>query len=112
MENCIFCKIIAGEIPSEKLYEDAEMLAFRDISPAAPVHVLFIPKRHFANLGEAKLQDQALLGRMMLALAEEAENLGIKDGYRIVSNCGESAGQTVEHFHLHLIGGRDMGALG
>ncbi|MCL2121659.1 MAG: histidine triad nucleotide-binding protein [Clostridiales bacterium] len=111
MEDCIFCQIIAGEIPSDIVYEDEEILAFRDIHPAAPVHVLFIPKKHFANLGEAAPEDQALLGRMLLVIGQEAVKLGLTEGYRIVSNFGVSAGQTVGHFHLHLLGGRYMGAL-
>jgi histidine triad (HIT) family protein len=108
MTDCLFCKIAAGEIPSTKVYEDDEILGFRDISPVAPVHVLFIPKKHFANLGEAAPEDQALLGKMLLVIGREAPKLGLADGYRVVSNCGEPAGQTVGHFHLHLIGGRDM----
>ena len=108
MTDCIFCKIIAGEIPGDKVYEDEEVLGFRDINPAAPVHVLFIPKKHFANLGEASAEDQALLGKMLLLIGQQASKLGLADGYRIVSNCGEGAGQSVEHFHLHLLGGRDM----
>jgi len=111
MADCIFCKIIAGEIPSTKVYEDEEILAFRDINPGAPIHVLFIPKKHFAGLGEALPEDQALLGRMLLVIGEEAPKLGLGEGYRIVSNFGESAGQTVQHFHLHLLGGKNMGAL-
>ena len=111
MTDCIFCKIVSGEIPSTKVYEDEEVVGFRDINPAAPVHVLFIPKKHFANLGEATPEDQALLGRMLLLVGREAPKLGLAEGYRIVSNCGESAGQTVDHFHLHLLGGRYMGAL-
>ena len=108
MADCLFCKIVAGEIPSDKVYEDDEILGFRDISPAAPVHVLYIPKKHFANLGEADAGDQALLGKMLLLIGKQAEKFGLTDGYRVVSNCGEHAGQTVEHFHLHLIGGKDM----
>ena len=108
MTDCIFCKIIAGEIPGDVVYEDEEIFAFRDINPAAPVHVLFIPKKHFANLGEATGEDRALLGNMLLVAAREAVGLGLTEGYRLVSNCGESAGQSVEHFHLHLLGGRDM----
>ena len=111
MSDCIFCKIVAGEIPSTKVYEDEEILAFLDIAPAAPVHVLFIPKKHFANLSEAGAEDAALLGKMLLRVAEEAAKLGLSEGYRIVSNCGESAGQTVGHFHLHLLGGTSMSTL-
>jgi histidine triad (HIT) family protein len=108
VENCLFCKIVAGEIPSTKVYEDDEVLAFRDINPVAPVHVLFIPKKHFANLGEACEEDQAVLGKMLLSIGKEAPKLGLVDGYRVVSNCGESAGQTIEHFHIHVLGGRNM----
>ena len=112
MTDCVFCKIIAGEIPCDKVYEDEEILAFRDINPAAPVHILFIPKKHFSHLGEASAEDQALLGRMLLVIGREAPKLGLPDSYRIVSNFGEAAGQTVKHFHLHLLGGRYMQALG
>ena len=108
MTDCIFCKIVAGEIPSDKVYEDEEILAFRDISPAAPVHILFIPKKHFANLSEAADEDQALLGRMMRIIGKQAAGLGLPESYRLVSNRGEAAGQSVDHFHLHLLGGRDM----
>ncbi len=108
MTDCIFCRIIAGEIPSAKVYEDEEILGFRDINPAAPVHVLFIPKKHFANLGEAAPADQALLGRMLQVIGREAPKLGLSEGYRVVSNCGEPAGQTVNHFHLHVLGGREL----
>ena len=108
MADCIFCKIITGEIPGDKVYEDEEILGFRDINPAAPVHVLFVPKKHFANLSEASCDDQALLGKMLLIAGKEAEKLGLAEGYRLVSNCGESAGQSVGHFHIHLLGGRDM----
>ena len=111
MTECIFCKIVSGEIPSTKVYEDEEILAFKDIAPAAPIHVLWIPKKHFANLGEASTQEQALLGKMLWLIGQEAPSLGLTDGYRIVSNCGEAAGQTVEHFHLHVLGGLAMGAL-
>ncbi|MCL1805267.1 MAG: histidine triad nucleotide-binding protein [Clostridiales bacterium] len=108
MTDCIFCKIAAGELPSTKVYEDDEILGFRDLYPVAPVHVLFIPKKHFANLGEATAGNQALLGKMLLVIGREAAGLGLTEGYRIVSNCGESAGQSVGHFHLHVMGGVDM----
>ena len=108
MENCLFCKIAGGEIPAEIVYEDEEILGFRDINPVAPVHVLYIPKKHFANLGEAAPEDQELLGKMLLAIGKEAAGLGLPEGYRVVSNCGESAGQSVNHFHIHLLGGRDL----
>jgi len=111
MSDCVFCKIIAGEIPSAKVYEDDEILGFRDIAPAAPVHVLFIPKKHFADLSQASEDDQALLGRMLLVMDREAKKLGLADGYRIINNRGASAGQTVGHFHLHLLGGKQMSSL-
>ncbi|MDR1193011.1 MAG: histidine triad nucleotide-binding protein [Peptococcaceae bacterium] len=108
MSDCIFCQIIAGQIPSVKVYEDERILAFRDVNPAAPVHVLFIPKRHFANLGEMTPADQELLGHLLNVIGREAPGLGLADGYRVVSNCGEPAGQTVGHMHFHVLGGRDL----
>ena len=111
MTDCLFCKIVAGEIFSSKVYEDDEILGFKDIKPAAPVHVLFIPKKHFADLSEASPEDQDLLGKMLLVISREAVNLGLTDGYRIVNNCGERAGQTISHFHLHLLGGKQMSLL-
>ena len=111
MADCIFCKIIAGEIPSTKVYEDETILAFQDIAPAAPTHVLFVPKKHFANLGEAEAEDAALLGRMLLLLGQEAQKLGVGDGYRVVINNGASVGQSVEHLHMHLLGGKTMDSL-
>ena len=112
MTDCTFCKIIAGEIPCTKVYEDDEILAFQDIHPVAPVHVLFVPKKHFADLSEAGPEDQALLGKMLLTIAQEAPKLGLSEGYRIVSNYGGSAGQTIEHFHIHLLGGKYMSTMG
>jgi len=111
MTDCIFCKIIDGSIPSTKVYEDEDMLGFLDINPQAPVHVLFIPKKHFANLGEASSEDQGLLGKMLIVAAAKASELGLEDGYRLINNCGASAGQTVDHFHLHLLGGKQMSVL-
>jgi len=108
LNDCLFCRIVAGEIPSQKVYEDAEILAFRDIHPAAPVHVLFIPKKHLAHLGEVGPEDEALLGKMLLVIAQEAPKLGLAGGYRVVNNCGEEAGMSVGHLHLHLIGGRPL----
>ncbi len=108
MSDCLFCKIISGDIPSSKVYEDDEIFGFKDINPAAPVHVLFVPKKHFADLSEASPEDQTLLGRMLLVISREAPKLGLTDGYRVVNNCGISAGQTIRHFHLHLLGGKQM----
>lgn len=108
MENCIFCKIVRGEIPSSKVYEDGEILIFKDINPIAKVHLLCIPKEHFAYLSELNEERSALLGRTLKKVAELAPSLGLKDGYRVVVNQGESAGQTVHHLHLHLLGGEPL----
>lgn len=109
MDNCIFCNIIKGEIPSVKVFENEYVYAFNDISPVAPVHVLIIPKKHIETLNDITPEDAGLISEVYLAAAKIAEQLGIeKTGYRVVSNCGESAGQTVFHIHFHLIGGRDL----
>ncbi len=106
--DCLFCKIAAGEIPASKVYEDEEMLAFHDINPAAPVHVLLIPKAHVASVAEIDDDNSALAGRILARAAALARELGLDSGYRLVSNCGESAGQSVQHLHFHLLGGRDF----
>lgn len=107
MENCIFCKIAAGDIPSNKVYEDDKMIAFKDLEPAAPVHVLLVPKTHAANVTEA---DPALVGHMLGKAGEIAAGLGVKEnGFRLVINTGKDGGQTVPHLHIHLIGGKPMG---
>jgi len=106
--DCIFCKIVAGEIPSTKVYEDDLMVAFRDINPEAPTHILFIPKKHIANLGEMQDDDVSLLGHMMKVIGEEAVRQGLTEGYRVVNNCGKQAGQSVDHLHFHLLGGRNL----
>lgn len=108
MENCVFCKIIAGEIPSAKVYEDGEMLIFRDISPIAKIHLLCVPKEHFASLGELNPAREELLGRMLAKIASLRDGLGLKDGYRLVVNQGENAGQTVPHLHIHILGGEPL----
>lgn len=104
MENCIFCKILKGEIPSKKVYEDDLVYAFYDIQPAAPTHVLIIPKEHICCMKEAKPEHKALLGHILLTAQNIAKDLGL-DSYRIINNCGEEAGQTVFHLHFHLLGG-------
>ena len=110
MEDCIFCKIIKGEIPSEKVYEDDEILAFKDIQPAAPIHVLIIPKKHIKNLMEIQKEDNELIGRMVTVMQKIAKQLGIDEkGFRIISNCGPDSGQEVMHLHFHLLAGRTMG---
>jgi len=106
--DCLFCKIAVGAIPAAKLYEDAEMLAFRDISPQAPQHFLLIPKRHLNGPGAVTAADAELLGRMVFRAGEIARELGIGEGYRLVMNNGAEAGQTVFHIHLHVLGGRAM----
>jgi len=109
MSDCLFCKIIAGEIPAKKIYEDDHVFAFEDINPQAPVHYLIIPKQHIATINDLDSSHEALLGKMYLAAQQLAEQSGIaEDGYRAVMNCGAAAGQTVFHIHLHLLGGRPL----
>lgn len=103
--NCIFCKIVAGQIPSRKAYEDEELLAFHDIRPHAPVHLLLIPKRHLHSLQEAGPQDEALLGRMLALAPRLAREHGADNGFRVVVNTGPDGGQEVYHLHLHIMGG-------
>ncbi|MCL1820184.1 MAG: histidine triad nucleotide-binding protein [Oscillospiraceae bacterium] len=106
--DCVFCKIINGDIPSTKVYEDDEILAFRDIEPAAPTHILVIPKRHIASAAEIKPEDGALIGHIFAKIADIARLEGIEDAFRVVSNCGRDAGQTVFHLHFHVVGGREL----
>lgn len=108
--NTIFGKIIEGELPADVVYEDDEVLAFRDVNPQAPVHILIIPKqKEIPTLNDAGAEDQALLGHMMLTAAKLAKQEGIDDrGYRLIMNCNAEGGQTVYHLHLHLVGGRQM----
>lgn len=110
MEDCIFCKIIKGEIPSEKVYEDEDILAFKDIHPATPIHVLIIPKKHITNLMEVAEEDSQLMGKIVVAMQKVAKQLGIDEkGFRIISNCGPDSGQEVMHLHFHLLAGRVLG---
>ena len=110
--ECIFCKIINGELPSEKVYEDEEFLAFKDINPVAPVHILVVPKKHIVSLATIDAEDEAMLGRMMLRLKEIAKTLGLdENGYRVVSNHGADSGQIVDHLHFHIVGGKKMGQI-
>lgn len=110
MSNCLFCKIIAGEIPSKKLYEDDEMLAFFDINPAAPVHFLVIPKKHINNLLELEEADALLIGKMFYKAQELAKQQGCEEkGARFVINAKSDGGQTVDHLHIHVLGGRALG---
>jgi histidine triad (HIT) family protein len=109
MADCLFCKIAAGEIPVTRLFETAEVVAFPDIHPQAPVHMLVIPKRHLASLAHATPEDTEMLGTLCAAAVEVARQQGLGDGYRLVVNTGADCGQTVEHLHVHLLGGRHMG---
>ncbi len=109
MSECIFCKIAAGEIPAERIYEDDLVVGFRDLSPQAPTHVLLIPRRHIATLNDLQPQDEALVGHLYTAAAKVAADEGLAErGYRTLINCNEDGGQTVFHLHLHLLGGRRM----
>jgi histidine triad (HIT) family protein len=106
---CLFCKIAAKQIPSKILFEDDDLLAFHDINPVAPTHVLVIPKAHVQSLADGKPEHEALFGKLMLAAARAAEATGlVKGGYRVVANTGADAGQSVFHLHLHVLGGRPM----
>lgn len=110
MEDCIFCKIIKGEVPSTKVYEDDEILAFRDISPVTPVHVLVIPKKHITSLVDLKPEDEAVIGRIYTVINKIAKQEGIiEKGFRVIVNCGEDGGQVVKHVHFHLLGGKKLG---
>ena len=107
--DCIFCKIVAGEIPSELLYQDEEMIAFRDINPMAPTHLIIIPKRHITSLAHLSEADSPLVGRMVNIANQLAKSEGIAEsGYRLVINCGKEGGQLVPHLHMHLLGGRRL----
>lgn len=109
MENCLFCKIINGEIPSTKVYEDDYVYAFNDINPVAPVHVLVIPKKHIACADEVDGENSLYVAKVFEAVAKIAKMLNIEGKYRVVNNCGEQAGQTVFHLHFHLIAGGSFG---
>ncbi len=109
MSDCLFCKVVAGEVPADIIYDNEHVLAFRDISPQAPTHVLIIPRRHIATINDLDAGDNELVGQLFLAAKEVAAQEGVDEvGYRVVMNCNEDAGQTVFHIHLHLMGGREM----
>lgn len=110
MTDCLFCKIIAGEIPSKKLYEDELCLAFYDINPLAPQHFLVIPKAHISCAAEITGDNSALVGHIFEVIAKLTAQLGFADGFRVVTNCGEAAGQTVHHLHFHVLGGKTLGS--
>ena len=109
-ENCIFCKIIKGEVPSEKVYEDDKLLAFKDIQPAAPIHILVIPKKHIENLLEIKDEESEIISHIYKVINKIAKDMNIdQDGFRVIVNCGKNAGQEVMHLHFHLLAGRKLG---
>jgi histidine triad (HIT) family protein len=110
MPDCLFCRLAAGEIPASIVYEDAQLVAFKDITPQAPTHVLIIPRRHIATLNDLEAGDEALVGEMTRRAAAIAKEQGLAErGYRVVFNCNADAGQTVFHIHMHLLGGRRLG---
>lgn len=108
MDNCLFCKIVKGDIPSTKVYEDELVLAFRDIAPQAPTHVLVIPKEHISGVSAVNAENAAIAGHCIAVCAKVAEMEGLESGFRVVSNCGDDAGQTVHHLHFHVLGGRKL----
>ena len=108
MENCLFCKIVAGDIPSAKVYEDEKILAFRDIAPQAPCHVLVIPKAHIADVNGITAENSAVVAHIFQVIPQIAKAEGLENGYRVVSNCGADAGQTVQHLHFHILGGKQL----
>lgn len=111
--DCIFCKIVAGEIPATKVYEDEHVVAFNDINPQAPVHVLFIPKKHVASVAELGPEDFSSVGHLFSAVQQVAREKGVdQSGYRVLTNSGKDAGQVVFHLHFHLLGGKPLGPLG
>ena len=106
--DCLFCKIIAGEIPSAKVYEDESVYAFRDIQPQAPVHVLVIPKTHIASVDEVNGENAALVAKIFEAIPKIAKAEGLTNGYRVITNCGEDGCQSVKHLHFHVLGGKKL----
>ena len=110
MEDCVFCKIIKGEIPSDKVYEDDEILAFKDINPAAPVHILVIPQKHISNLLEIEENDEIIITQIYKVINKIVKEMNIeKDGFRVIVNCGKDAGQEVMHLHFHVLAGKKLG---
>ncbi len=110
MKDCLFCKIVKGEVPSTKVYEDDEIYAFRDINPAAPIHILIIPKKHIESLAQLEKEDEVLIGKIYGVINKIAEEQGVKEkGYRVIVNCGKDGGQEVMHLHFHLLAGKQLG---
>ena len=108
MNDCLFCKIVAGVIPSTKVYEDETVLAFRDIAPMAPTHILVIPKDHIGSVAEVTAENSGVVAHIFEVIAQIAKAEGLEEGYRVVSNCGPHAGQTVHHLHFHILGGKQL----
>ena len=108
MENCLFCKIVAGSIPSTKVYEDDLVLAFRDIAPMAPTHILVVPKTHIPSVDGIIAENSAVVAHIFEVIPQIAKEEGLVNGYRVISNCGEHAGQTVQHLHFHILGGKQL----
>lgn len=110
MNDCLFCKIVTGEIPSNKVYEDEDILCFKDINPVAPIHILVIPKKHIANLLDIKKEDEDLIVKIYEIINKLAKDLEFeKDGFRVITNCGKDAGQEVMHLHFHVLAGKELG---
>ena len=109
MNDCLFCKIIAGTIPSKKVYEDEFVFAFHDIAPNAPVHVLVVPKTHIASANDITKENSELVAKVFEVIPKIAKSLGLENGYRVINNCGDDAGQTVKHIHFHILGGMKLG---
>ena len=108
MSDCLFCKIIAGTIPSTKVYEDETVFAFRDIAPQAPTHILVIPKTHLSSVNDITAENSAVVAHIFEVIPKIAQAEGLTNGYRVVSNCGADAGQTVHHLHFHILGGKAL----
>ena len=108
MSDCLFCKIVAGDIPSTKVYEDESVLAFRDIAPMAPTHILVIPKAHISSVADITPDNSAVVAHIFEVIATIAAQEGLTEGYRVISNCGDHAGQSVHHLHFHILGGRQL----
>ena len=108
MDDCLFCRIVKGEIPSAKVYEDEFLLAFRDIAPQAPVHIVIVPKDHIACANDITADNSSAAAACFEAIPVIAKELGLKNGYRVINNCGEDGGQSVMHIHFHLIGGKKL----
>ena len=110
MEDCLFCKIVKGEIPSKKVYEDEDVYAFSDINPQAPIHILVIPKKHISSIVELNEENTDIVGKIFITINKIAKENGfLEDGFRVISNCGENAGQTVKHLHFHILAGKKLG---